>query len=102
MGSICVPPALPFLCIPKRNACLRTGKTATLMCEISVCLFLSVLLSSVQVLGLTQDIVPSQAVWEKLAVVSGGGGGGKKECYFCRAVNPAPFASAASFYIACF
>lgn len=43
------------------------------MCEISACLLLSVLLSSVQVSGLTQDIVPSQAVWEKLAVVSGGG-----------------------------
>lgn len=44
------------------------------MCEISVCLFSSLLLSSVQVLGLSQDIVPSQAVWEKLALVSGGGG----------------------------
>lgn len=44
------------------------------MCEISVCLLSSVLLSSVQVLGLTQDIMPSQAVWEKLAVVSRGGG----------------------------
>ena len=94
-----VPPALSFLCIPERNVCLRTGKTATLTCKISVCLFSSALLSSVQVLGLTQGILPSQAVWERLAVVYEGWGGGKKGCYFCRTVNPAPFASAAFFFL---
>lgn len=82
MERICVPPALPFLCNPKRIVCLRTGKTAALMCEISVCLFSSVLLSSVQVLGLTQDILPRQAVWEKLAVVSGSRGGERKSVIF--------------------
>lgn len=91
------PLPFPFCVLPRGMSAWELEKTATLMCEISVCLFLSVLLSSVQVLGLTQDIVPSQAVWEKLAVVLG-----KKECYFCRALNPAPLASAASFFIACF
>lgn len=37
-GSV-FPPALSFLYIPKRGVCLRTGKTATLTCEISLCLF---------------------------------------------------------------
>jgi len=34
--------------------------------------------------------------------LGGGGRGGKKGCHFCKAVNPAPFASAAFFFYGSF
>lgn len=42
--------------------------------------------------------MPSQAVWERLAVAYEGRGRGKERVLFCRAVNPVPFASAAFFF----